>query len=154
MNARYSIDTSALLDAWVRWYPPDIFLGLWDKLDVLATTGILVASEEVENEFERKSDDVLEWIKRRPAMIIPHDEPIQHHARVILKDFQKMVDERSGKSMADPFVIALAKVCDLTVVTGEKGGTPRRPKIPSVCDHYGIRCIGITELIRECEWTF
>ena len=72
----------------------------------------------------------------------------------ILAEFQKLVDERTGKSMADPFVIAVARVHSLTVVTGESGGTANRPKIPNVCEHYGIRCINVVTMLRELNFQF
>jgi hypothetical protein len=51
---QYSIDTSALLDAWIRWYPPDIFSKLWINVDELIASGNLFASEEVLVELEKK----------------------------------------------------------------------------------------------------
>ena len=56
---RYSIDTSAILDGWRRYYPPDTFPGLWDKLDSLIEEGHLAATEEVLIELEKKDDDVF-----------------------------------------------------------------------------------------------
>ena len=54
---RYSIDTSALLEAYVRRYPPDIVPRLWDeKLDELIEDGTLVAAYDV---LEDLSTDLL-----------------------------------------------------------------------------------------------
>jgi hypothetical protein len=58
---KYSVDTSALLDGWVRYYPPDIFTNLWKGLEALVHDGELQASEEVREELNRKDDDVAEW---------------------------------------------------------------------------------------------
>jgi hypothetical protein len=44
---KYSVDTGALLDGWLRYYPPDVFPSVWAKLDELIEDKILVASEEV-----------------------------------------------------------------------------------------------------------
>ena len=57
----YSIDTSALLDGWIRYYPPDTFDSLWQRLDELIIGGSLRATEEVRFELEKKADDVLAW---------------------------------------------------------------------------------------------
>lgn len=41
---RYSIDTSAILDGWRRHYPPDVFPGLWTRMEGLIVAGHLRAS--------------------------------------------------------------------------------------------------------------
>ena len=35
----YVLDTSALIGAWVRTYPPEHFPNFWDNLDVMAQSG-------------------------------------------------------------------------------------------------------------------
>ena len=87
-------------------------------------------------------------------MFLPLDADIQISAAEILAEFPKLVDERTGKSMGDPFVIAVAQVHSLTVVTGEKGGSPQKPKIPNVCAHFGLDCIDIVEMMRRLDFQF
>jgi len=41
----YVFDTSALIAAWVRTYPPDLFPRVWDEMDSLASNGRLVMPE-------------------------------------------------------------------------------------------------------------
>lgn len=155
MNLQYSIDTSALLDAWVRWYPPDIFSRLWENIDALIDEGNLIASEEVLVELEKKDDDVYSWAKERSHIFQPITEDIQIAVTEILKGFPTLVDSRRDRSQADPFVIALAKASDCTVVTGERNiGTSNKPRIPIVCHHFGVRYINIVSLIREQGWRF
>ena len=152
---QYSIDTSALLDAWVRWYPPDIFLRLWENIDGLIAEGNLIATEEVLVELKKKEDDVFSWAKERNQIFYPITEDIQNEVTEILKIFPTLVDSRKDRSQADPFVIALAIVRDCTVVTGERNtGTTHKPRIPIVCDHFGVRNINIVALIREQDWRF
>ncbi len=151
----YSFDTSAILDAWVRWYPPDIFLSFWKNIDELIEDGGLLATEEVLYELEKKDDDVYKWAKARKDIFEPITEEIQLSAQEILSVFPKLVDTRKDRSQADPFVIALARVKKLTVVTGEKNtGTQNKPRIPLVCTYFGIRTINIVDFIREQGWKF
>lgn len=62
--------------------------------------------------------------------------------------------------MCDPFVIALARVRDCTVVSGElwyPGDLtvyPERVKIPNVCHTFGIRHLAFLEMMREEKWIF
>ena len=46
-----------------------------------------------------------------------------------------------GKPVADPFIIACAKIKDGCVIT-EEALKPNAPKIPTVCQHFSIDCSG------------
>ncbi len=153
---KYSIDTSALLDGWVRYYPPDTFPGLWERIEKLIEDGDLRATEEVLHELEKKDDDVYAWAEeRKDALSVPIDDRIQPAVSAILEDFEKLLDTRKNRSAADPFVIALAQIEGCAVVTGEGlTGSPDRPNIPDVCSGLGIPCISLLQLIRREGWKF
>ena len=153
---KYSIDTSAILDGWRRHYPPDMFPGLWGKLDTLIEQGQLRATEEVLHELERKDDDVFAWAKARAdVLFIPIDDAIQPVVSEILGRFEKLVDTRANRSAADPFVIALAQLKRCTVVTGEHpSNSPDRPHIPDVCSALSISSISLLQMMRAEGWTF
>jgi hypothetical protein len=152
---RYSIDTSALLDGWVRYYPPDVFPGLWQQLDGVITEGRLIATEEVLFELERKDDTVYAWAKERRSMFIPIDDRIQPRVTDVLDRFEKLLDTRANRSGGDPFVIALAMVEGCTVVSGERAtGATNRPNIPDVCSELSVPCITLLQLIRNEGWVF
>lgn len=152
---KYSIDTSALLDGWRRYYPPDVFPGLWSEIDDLIALGELRATEEVFHELERKDDDVAAWARERDELFVAIDEDIQEAVRGILGVYPKLIDTRANRSAADPFVIALAFVQGCAVVTGERAtGSPERPNIPDVCDAFEIQCLSLLQLVREEGWRF
>jgi hypothetical protein len=72
-----------------------------------------------------------------------------------MAQFPRLVNTQKDRSTADPVVIALARVKSFTVVTGEKAaGTEARPRIPNVCDHYGVRYLALPGLIKEKHWRF
>ena len=73
----YCIDTSALMDAWVRWYPIDLFPSLWRRVDKLIADKELYSPEEVLIEISKKEDDLNRWAKDRQQMFQPPDEPVQ-----------------------------------------------------------------------------
>lgn len=152
---RYSIDTSAILDGWVRYYPPDTFPGLWQRIEELISTGDLGASEEVLHDLAKKDDDAHAWAKAHQQMFVPIDDRIQPVVSALLERFERLVDTGKNRSASDPFVIALAKVEACTVVTGEKpSNNIDKPKIPDVCTALGIPCITLLQLIRAEGWTF
>lgn len=55
----YSLDTSGLLDGWVRYYSPDVFPSLWKQMEAAAANGTIVAVQDVLLELERQDDDVF-----------------------------------------------------------------------------------------------
>jgi len=70
-------------------------------------------------ELERQDDDVFAWA-RRHVTFMPLEDEIQASATEILAKFPQVNMSRS-RSVADPFVIALARVQGLRVVTAERG---------------------------------
>lgn len=152
--ARYCFDTSSYIEPWVRRLPPDIFPGFWDGLDQLHGTGEIVSPVEVLHETERQKDDLHDWLAARPGLFVELDDDQQIAVREILGEFKELVKEHKRSSAADSFVIGLARVKGLTVVTEEGFGRSRQPKIPDVCRHYGIECINVVQFIRAQGWQF
>ncbi len=151
----YSIDTSALIDGWVRYYRPTVFPGLWEKIGSLASGGHLVASRSVYHEIEDREDRLIDWVNDNPAMFVEDDEEVQARVRATLANWPRPVDFRRYVSGADPFVIGLAQLRGFTVVTGERpSNNPDAPKIPDVCSHYDVHCINLMDMIEERGWRF
>jgi len=148
---RYVFDTNIFI-VLKNQYPPDIgiFTPLWERIETLFDSRVIISSNEVIEEIERGNDELVDWAKKRNSSFYPSDEQTQLTVREILKQFQGLVTSPKKPNGADPFVIALAKRYNCTLVTGEKhGGNPAIPKIPNVCDHYGIRCIKFFDFLRE-----
>ncbi|QEC47851.1 DUF4411 family protein [Baekduia soli] len=152
--ASFCLDTSFLVGAWVRSYPPDVFPGLWTALDALIEAGEVVSPEEVLNELSAKEDDLHEWAQGRPALFAQLDHAQMEATTAILGDYPRLVGELADRNRADPFVIALAVVRGLTVVTEERGGSDKRPKIPFVCGGVAIPCIDTLGFIRAQGLSF
>ncbi len=151
----YCFDTSAFLDAWNRHYPPDVFPQLWNAIEERIAAGTIVTPEEVQVELAKKDDALLKWAKRQAGLFCDLDEPQQVSATEVLAKLPRLIDTRKGRSGADPFVVALARTRGAVVVTGENDdGTPEKPKIPTACGAFGIRCIRMLAFIREQHWIF
>jgi hypothetical protein len=153
-RATFCFDTSAFIQCWTRYYPLDVFPGMWEKLDTIATQNVIVCPEEVRYEIEKKEDGLHEWVKGRAYLFAPLDEPVQQAARAILARYPLLVKATAQRTQADPFVIALAQVNNIPVVSEERGGTAKRPKIPYVCDELKIPCMTVVEFIRSQGWQF
>ena len=151
----YVFDTSALVGAWVRSYPPDLFPGLWRQMDQLAQAGSLVAPEDVLEELSRQDDDLLGWVKARANLIVvPTSRALLLEARAVLADHPGLTKTGTGRGRADPFVIALASLRGYPVVTQEQGGSASKPRIPFVCGARNVACMPILDVLRAEGWRF
>lgn len=148
----YCIDTSAWLDGWLRDYPPDVFPSLWERLASCVDEGLLVCSEEVYVELEKKDDGIHDWLKERKKVVVLLDENIQRIASELLESHPRLVDTHRNRSQADPFVIATAIHLGAVVVTGETKGKLDSPKIPDVCAAREVPCISFLQMLRELNW--
>jgi hypothetical protein len=151
----YVFDTSSLIGAWVRTYPPDSFPVVWDRMDGLATAGNLLVPEEVYEELKSQDDDLLAWVKERSAtVVVPTSRAVMLEARAVLADHEGLTKTGTGRGKADPFVIALGRLRGCPVVTQEQGGSAAKPRIPFVCTTRGVACMSMLEVIRAEGWRF
>jgi hypothetical protein len=148
---KYAVDTSSLLDGYIRLYAPDVFPSVWAHIDILITSGDLRAPEEVLKELSKKDDKAHAWArKRKDNLFVPLDTEIQIAVADVLEKHPKLVKEQKIQSAADPFVIALARIKKCAVVTAERlSGSLQKPKIPDVCRDLGVKCIGVLQMLRE-----
>jgi hypothetical protein len=151
----YSLDTSALVTAWGRNYPPDVFAPVWDHMDTLIRNGVVRASREVLTELEKQDDELCHWCKvREDDLFIDLVEELQDAVTALLAKYPKIVAAGKGRNRADPFVIALAtlaKPTPLIIVTEESplNGSPKRPNIPFICKNEGLASHPLITLLRN-----
>jgi hypothetical protein len=149
----YCIDTSSLIAAWQERYPIENFPSFWNKMDQLISDKRLIAPIEVLSEMKKRSDELHAWLKARPQMFRELDDAIQIEAVQVLTQFPRLVGERKLRTSADPFVIALARVENLSLVTDEKRtGNADRPNIPDVCLSLAMTSMSVLDLIKAEKW--
>ncbi len=72
----YCLDTSAILDGWARYYPPDIFPSFWERLDGLLRARGAQTCRQVLEELKGKDDGAADWLKgmrMSSVRLMPHD---------------------------------------------------------------------------------
>lgn len=151
---RFVWDTSALVAAWDERYPIDVIPALWDRLAVSIAAGEMVAPEEVARELEKRSKDLLAFLKPHERFFVPTDAVVLGRVAGILERHPRLVMERKRAYAADPFVIATAAILSAAVITEEGRGSVGRPKIPDVCDAHGIEHHPLLAAIRLMGWRF
>lgn len=153
----YCLDTSAILHAWRRDYPPDTFPTLWTRLEELIAAGKVTAPDEVLLELERGGDEVHAWALSQDGLIVEPDERAQGVVQQIVDRWPEFVPDESHDGIwADPYVIAVASVTGATVVTGEvlAPDNARRPKIPNICRNLGVNHMTLLGVLRAEGLTF
>jgi hypothetical protein len=160
----YVIDSSSLIEL-MRTNPIDIYVTVWRKIDELIHGGRLVSPEYVRDEIRRGDDDLKKWADRRRKMFkSPTSSQIERVTEVLAK-FPGLAHSSKDTPDADPFLIALALekkkmaiedfgTATERIVISEERVRGNEHRIPLVCRHYGIRCIGIYEMFREEGWRF
>lgn len=146
---KWCFDTSALIEPWVRLYPRDVLRPIWDKLELLAADGVIVAPQEVLLELKRQKDDLYEWACARDGMFCEPDRAQLEKMTEIVNAHPGLVKVNSTKSSGDPWVIALAEIHRVPVVQYEtRAKKNAAPKIPNVCDARQIQSVTLIDVLR------
>jgi Domain of unknown function (DUF4411) len=95
-------------------------------------------------------------LRRTPLhpVLLSHSA-VQEALTVVLHKHARLAGQLRERSFADPWVVALAKAPGYSVLSEElRKGKPDQPRIPFVCDDFGIPIVRIVDLIRREGWVF
>lgn len=153
----YVFDSNALIDLFKHFYL-NRFPSLWKRFDQSVAAGNLISVREVFNEIEGSGDRLSQWAKdHRNFFQPPSPEELTFVAEIFkVNHFQALISTQArlkGKTVADPFVIAKAKVHNGCVITQEVK-KPNAARIPNVCDHFGVACLNLEGFMEKEDWTF
>lgn len=163
----YCLDANVLIQAWQKYYAPEICPDYWEILNELGKQRRIFIAEEVKNEIvvtddkEKKEDDLSKWLKRSSIPIHkPTENVIKCWQNIIQANplHKLLVDNVKGRSLADPWVISHALDKKATVVTKESPIMSLNAKkpvtIPNVCDNMGVRWIDDFTFVKEVGLKF
>lgn len=150
-DPKYVLDTNVFINM-QRHHPLDVFGSLWTKMADIIDAGIVISCDEVFDELSIGNDSLLQWARQRKGAFISSGPNIQRMVREILQKYPTLVTGSRKSNGADPFVIALAKLKNCTLVSDEtRAGDGQPVKIPNVCDAYGVRLIKFVDFLREVK---
>ena len=156
---KYVFDSNSLINLFKHYYP-ERFPSLWEKFDDLVSEGRIVSVREVFGEIGANKDTLANWAKERKNTLFSEStaDEFRFVAKIFqVRHFQAMIRKQErlqGKPVADPFVIARAKIIHACVVTEEKYAK-NAAKIPNVCKRFDdIPCINLERFMEEENWTF
>lgn len=124
---------------------PNRFPTIWKRIDDLVIEEKLISTREVYMELDNTCGEkhIHDWLEiHKEIFLIPTDEEcvvvrqmFQNKDNVALVKPNKI---NKGGHVADPFVIALAKVKKFAVVTQES-----YTRMPKVCGALGVNCMNL-----------
>ncbi len=154
----YVFDTSSLHS--LKHVYPTVFKGIWSMLEELTESGELISTREVFKELQGQDTGahVKQWAKVHKSLFgTPTNQELLFVSEIFkVPHFQNLIGVRQrlkGMPVADPFVIACARVHGGTVVT-EEGLKPNAAKIPNVCAHFKTACINLEGFMQQQGWAF
>jgi len=140
----YVFDTNSLRI--IEYYYPERFPSFWNDFNENVTAGKILSVKEVYNELEGqlKEDFMIEWMTENKKIFMkPGQDEMNIVSRIFRRNtFQGLVKGQNllqGMPVADPFVVALAKIKNGIVVTEEKYKR-NAASIPNVCEYLNVRC--------------
>lgn len=159
-KAVYCIDANILIQAWQKYYSPEICPSYWDVLNELGRRGIIFIPELVYEEIKKGEDDLFEWLKKSDIPIKKIDGQVTHCLKQIYESNPKhkfLVSSNGIHSLADPWVIAHAIKEKAIVVTKETKDFFKKQtkiKIPHVCENMKVDWIDDFEFIKKMNIKF
>ena len=136
-------------------YPIDAFPSFWERLEQAIIDGRIISPDIVLDELKKQDDDIYNWCKdKNRDLFYPLYQDIQARQKKIINLFPRLTNLTKQRSLADPWVIALAEFKQCPVVSMEQPGSPQKPRIPDVCKALGIKYFNIIDFIREVGWRF
>jgi hypothetical protein len=153
----YLIDSNIFIEAKNRYYGFDFCPAFWDFLDKEISKTTIFSIKEVYTELSKGDDDLALWIKDRKdtSFFIPvDDEETQKEFMKIAQYVQSNFSQEEVNkflSVADPWLIAKAKVLGATIVTHEvlAPTNTKKVKIPNICAHFGVNYSNPFNMLRD-----
>lgn len=158
MNPPFLFDSSSIRV--LSHYYSERFPSFWQRFDAVVANGSVLSVREVHRElgYQLSGGWIWAWIEAHKDMFLPPtDDEAAFVAEIFaVPHFQTLVGEKqrlTGRPVADPFVIASARVRGGCVVT-EEGNKPHAAKIPNVCSHFGVNCTNVEGFMADNGWSF
>ncbi|MGO5318556.1 DUF4411 family protein [Bifidobacterium boum] len=169
-HPRYLIDTNCLVTPYNDYYRPRYTMSasFWKRLKELVNqeeVGILAQVEKEILAGNKDNDALNDWMQSvKQAIINPLSDLsiIAAYQNIMryLTDEKNEFSQKAQRSwmspkIADPWLIASAKLFNATIITFEKsvrkvkGQPAAKVKIPDVAAVYGVHCISLFDFMDE-----
>ena len=161
----YLLDTNSFTVPSRNYYAFDLVPSYWNELLKHINSGRIVILDIVKSEIDVGKDNLSNWLSTAnnltivtrvtPTTLTNYQKVIQYISSCGLYK-QSAFDAWAQNNVADPWLIASSKANGFTLVTEEKpsGGLSVKnknafAKIPDVASNFGVKTIGLFEMMRS-----
>lgn len=165
----FLIDTNSLITPHLTYYPFDFAPSFWEQMERHIEDGDIAILDIVKSEILQGKDSLKDWILNLHNI----GKYIDHRQSAILEQYAAILQyiqnspyykpsalkEWAGENIADPWLIATAKVYDYTIITFEslnKGLNAKTPsknvKIPDVAKEFEVKTQNLYYLMRVLKF--
>lgn len=152
MVTAYLLDTNAFYT--LGNYYPSRFPRIWEHIDYLVRESRFWSVKEVRREIECNCpfEHIERWVRmNRHIFRKPNTRELEVVAQIFQRQqFLGLVRRNNilrGLPVADPFIVAAAKIHESTVVTQESFKNAGA-RIPTVCNEFDVACINIEQFLE------
>lgn len=149
-------DTSAYINGSRHHLPMGTFPSVWELIGEAMSDGRIISPRMVWTELKAHDDDLFRWAKDFRDSFIDPTEAVQREAGRI----EAELPPSRTRGLADPWVIAEARIRELTVVTYEGqtfAGVPTRrwpSSMPGICNKLGVDFCTLPEALARLGASF
>lgn len=171
---KYLIDSNSLISPYRTFYQFDLVPSFWKWFKRTYDQSIYLVDkvrDELCHAKGKNKDELQIWVEQnclsKGKIILPNgDGDVLNEYAIVLNYIdssplykQKSYDEWADFAKADPWLIALAKAHEYTIVTmeernfnlGPNNPTSKEPRIPDVCAELNVDCINLYDLMHEVQ---
>lgn len=160
----YLLDSNIYINFYDRYYRHNLFPSFWLSFSGIVNKNVVIPNIVVNEQYQ--DEWFVEWLQQNfQGSKLDHRQFAKEWGEVLLhiKNSNLYTDGAlnsargwANERIADPWLIAIAKRENLTIVTDENKNinlNPNSPskaaKIPDICEDLGIRCIKMNEYFTE-----
>jgi len=156
----YIFDTNCFIVLFNHFYLGR-FPSLWEKFDELIVEKKIISVREVYNEIDaywNRDSRLVQWAKdHREVFEQPSVKEMEFVQQIFsVRHFRNLIERKAtleGRPVADPFLVAKAKVENKMLVTQEEL-RENAAKIPNVCKYFNIQYTNLEGFMEKEEWQF
>ncbi len=154
----YVFDTSPFIV--LSHYFPTRFPSFWERLNRCVSDARILSVREVFRELDNHNTKphVKQWIdENRCLFLTPGSEETKFVREIFSEPEGRLLVPPSRRlkngPIADPWVIAVAKLRGACVVT-EENRKDDAIRIPNVCERFAVDCTSLEGLMEREGWSF
>lgn len=157
---KFLLDSNIFMQAKNDYYRFDVCPGFWRWIERANAKGQVYSIQNVRDELRKEVDNLNNWSRMNGGVFQKCDHQTLRSFAMVAEWVE--AQERYQPAMkahflggADPMLIAHAHAHNFHIVTWEKNEpTAKAVKIPVVCQHFGVECTNLFDVLVKCKATF